>query len=106
MSKWSNELIQMTLSGTYSLAVVKNEDHDYGIVMTTEPKVTINSIQVGAFMPVYMSSIIASMPFVLLQIWQDAVPSSSSSTRRPSSSPMPACSTRSSLRLSILCLSA
>ena len=60
MSKWSDELIQMTLSGTYPLAVVKNEDHDFGIVMTTEPKVIINSIQAGAFMPIPSEEVIAT----------------------------------------------
>ncbi len=59
MSKWSNELKQMTLTGTFPLAVVKNEDHDFGIVITTEPKVVINSIQAGAFMPVPSEEVIA-----------------------------------------------
>ena len=64
MSKWSNELKQMTLSGTFPLAVVKNEEHDYGIVMTTEPKVIINSIQVGAFMPMPSEEVIATFDSV------------------------------------------
>ena len=64
MSKWSDELNQMTLSGTFPLAVVKNEDHDFGIVMTTEPKVVINSIQAGAFMPVPSDEMIATFDSV------------------------------------------
>lgn len=64
MSKWSDELIQMTLSGTYPLAVVKNEDHDYGIVMTTEPKVVINSIESGSIMPMPSTEVIATFDSV------------------------------------------
>ena len=64
MSKWSNELKQRTLSGTFPSAVVKNEDHDYGIVMTTEPKVVINSIESGGVMPMPSAEVIATFDSV------------------------------------------
>ena len=64
MAKWSEELREMTRREIFSMAVVKNEEHDYGIVMTIAPKVVINGIQAGAIMPVASDEMIATFDSV------------------------------------------
>ena len=68
MAKWSEELQERTRKEIFPLAVVKNEDHAYGIVMTTSPKVIINAIQESSFMPLPSEKVIATFDNVTLMV--------------------------------------
>ncbi len=48
MSKWSEELKETTRKELYLGAVVKNEEHEYGLVMRKEPQIVIHGIQSGS----------------------------------------------------------
>ena len=51
MSKWSKELQNNTLDNLRPGAMVKDEDHNYGIVTDIEPKVIIKGVVSGGFLP-------------------------------------------------------
>ncbi len=64
MGKWSEELREMTREELFPGAVVKNEDHDFGFVMTMNPRIVINGIQPGSIMPFPSEEVIATFDTV------------------------------------------
>ena len=64
MGKWSEELREMTREELFPGAVVKNEDHNYGFVMTMNPRIVINGIQPGGIMPLPSEEVIATFDTV------------------------------------------
>ena len=51
MSKWSEELKEKTRTELFPSAMVKDEEHNYGIVTEIEPKIVIKGVVNGGFMP-------------------------------------------------------
>ena len=64
MSKWSQELQDTTRDNLFPGAVVKDEDHNYGFVMTISPRIVINGIQPGGVMPLPSEEVIATFDTV------------------------------------------
>ena len=64
MSNWSEELKETTRKNTFLGAVVKNEEHEYGLVMRKEPKVVIYGIQSGGVIPLPSGDVIATFDSV------------------------------------------
>jgi hypothetical protein len=60
MGKWSEELKEKSRGQMFAGAVVKNEAHDFGIVMALAPKVVIHGTQEGSFMPLPSDEVIAT----------------------------------------------
>ena len=59
MSNWSEELKETTRKEIFLGAVVKNEDHEYGLVMRKEPKVVIYGIQSRGVIPLPSADVLA-----------------------------------------------
>ena len=68
MSKWSEELQEKTRTELFPSAVVKNENHDYGIVTEIEPKVIIKGIMDGGFIPMPSEETIATFDSVMKMV--------------------------------------
>ena len=51
MSKWSEELKGKTRTELFPSAMVKDEEHNYGIVTEIEPKIVIKGVVNGGFIP-------------------------------------------------------
>ena len=51
MSKWSEELKEKTRTELFPSAMVKDEEHNYGIVTEIERKIVIKGIVNGGFIP-------------------------------------------------------
>ena len=64
MSKWSEELKETTRKELYLGAVVKNEEHEYGLVMHKEPKVVIYGIQSSGVIPLPSTDVLATFDSV------------------------------------------
>ena len=60
MSKWSKELQENTRENLYPGALVKDEDHNYGIISEMESRVVIKGIISGGFMPAPSDETIAT----------------------------------------------
>ena len=65
MSKWSEELKGKTRTELFPSAVVKDEEHNYGIVTEIEPKIVIKGVVNGGFMPMPSEETIATFNSVL-----------------------------------------
>ncbi len=64
MGKWSEERREMTREELFPGAVVKNEEHEFGFVMTMNPRIVINGIQPGSIMPLPSEEVIATFDTV------------------------------------------
>lgn len=60
MGKWSKELQDNTIENLCSGVIVKDEEHNYGFVTDVEPKVIINGVISGSFLPLPSDEIIAT----------------------------------------------
>ena len=60
MGKWSEELKEKTRTELFSSAVVKDEEHNYGIVTEIERKIVIKGIVNGGFIPMPSEETIAT----------------------------------------------
>ena len=65
MSKWSEELKEKTRTELFSSAVVKDEEHNYGIVTKIEPKIVIKGVVNGCFIPMPSEETIATFNSVM-----------------------------------------
>ena len=65
MGKWSEELKEKTRTELFSSAVVKDEEHNYGIVTKIEPKIVIKGVVNGGFMPMPSEETIATFNSVM-----------------------------------------
>lgn len=65
MSRWSKELQDNTRENLYPGALVKDEDHNYGIIEEMETRVIIKGIKPGVFMPVPSDETIATFNSVI-----------------------------------------
>lgn len=65
MSKWSEELKEKTRTELFPCAVVKDEEHNYGIVTEIEPKIVIKGIVNGGFIPMPSEETIATFNSVM-----------------------------------------
>ena len=65
MGKWSEELQEKTRTELFSSAVVKDEEHNYGIVTKIEPKIVIKGVVNGGFMPMPSEETIATFNSVM-----------------------------------------
>ncbi len=54
----------MTREELFPGAVVKNEEHEFGFVMTMNPRIVINGIQPGSIMPLPSEEVIATFDTV------------------------------------------
>ena len=65
MSKWSKELQNNTLENIRPGAMVKDEEHNYGIVTEIEPKIVIKGVVNGCFIPMPSEETIATFNSVM-----------------------------------------
>ena len=65
MGKWSEELKEKTRTELFSSAMVKDEEHNYGIVTEIEPKIVIKGVVNGVFMPIPSEENIATFNSVM-----------------------------------------
>ena len=65
MSKWSEELKEKTRTELFSSAVVKDEEHNYGIVTEIEPKIVLKGVVNGDFIPMPSEETIATFNSVM-----------------------------------------
>ena len=65
MGKWSEELKEKTRTELFSSAMVKDEEHNYGIVTEIEPKIVIKGVVNGVFMPIPSEETIATFNSVM-----------------------------------------
>ena len=65
MSKWSEELKEKTRTELFPSAMVKDEEHNYGIVTEIEPKIVIKGVVNGGFMPMPSEETIATINSVM-----------------------------------------
>ena len=65
MGKWSEELKEKTRTELFSSAVVKDEEHNYGIVTEIERKIVIKGIVNGGFIPMPSEETIATFNSVV-----------------------------------------
>lgn len=65
MSKWSQELQDNTRDNLFRGAVVKDEDHNFGIVTEMESRIVIKGINPDSIMPVPTDETIATFNSVL-----------------------------------------
>jgi len=68
MSKWSKELQEKTRHEVFPGAVLKNENHNYGIYFEEGDKVVIKGIIEGGFMPMPNDKIIAAFSSIIEMI--------------------------------------
>ena len=64
MSKWSKELQEKTRHEVFPGAVMKNENHNYGIYFEEDGSVVIKGISEGGFMPMPNDKIVATFSSV------------------------------------------
>ncbi len=60
MSKWSEELKETTRKELYLGAMVKNEEHEYGLVMRKKPQIVIYGIQGGGSIPLPTADVLGT----------------------------------------------
>ena len=65
MSKWSEELKEKTRTELFPSAMVKDEEHNYGIVTEIERKIVIKCIVNGGFIPMPSEETIATFNSVV-----------------------------------------
>ena len=65
MSNWSEELKEKTRTELFPSAMVKDEEHNYGIVTEIERKIVIKGIVNGGFMPMPSEETIATFNSVM-----------------------------------------
>ena len=65
MRKWTKELQNNTLENIRPGAMVKDEEHNYGIVTKIEPKIVIKGVVNGGFMPMPSEETIATFNSVM-----------------------------------------
>ena len=65
MSKWSEELKEKTRTELFPSAMVKDEEHNYGIVTEIEPKIVIKGVVNGGFMSMPSEETIATFNSVM-----------------------------------------
>lgn len=65
MSKWSEELKEKTRTELFPSAMVKDEEHNYGIVTEIKPKIVIKGVVNGGFIPMPSEEAIATFNSVM-----------------------------------------
>lgn len=65
MGKWSEELKEKTRTELFPSAMVKDEEHNYGIVTEIERKIVIKGIVNGGFIPMPSEETIATFNSVV-----------------------------------------
>ena len=65
MSKWSEELQEITRLEVFPGAMMKDENHNYGFYFEEGQKAIIKGVKSGGFMPVPTEEIIATFNSVM-----------------------------------------
>ena len=65
MGKWSEELKEKTRTELFPSTMVKDEEHNYGIVTEIERKIVIKGIVNGGFIPMPSEETIATFNSVV-----------------------------------------